>query len=126
MTTVELTCIGCPLGCNLIVTLEDSKVINVTGNSCKIGLDYAHEECIHPSRIITTTLPVKDGTFPRVAVKTQNPIPKNQIFICMKLLKSLEVRAPINVGDILCKDLAGTGISLVATQTVLKIDQSPS
>lgn len=122
MTTVELTCIGCPLGCSLIATLEDSKVINVTGNSCKIGLDYAHEECIRPSRIITTTLPVKNGNFSRVAVKTQRPIPKNQIYICMKSLKSLEIRAPINIGDILCKDLASTGVSLVATQTVLKMD----
>lgn len=121
MKTVELTCIGCPLGCNLTATLDDDKVINVTGNSCKIGVDYAHEECTHPTRVLTTTLPVRDGNFPRVAVKTKKPIPKTKIRACMKALKTLEVRAPINVGDILCKDLANTGVSVVATQKVSKI-----
>lgn len=121
MKTVELTCIGCPLGCSLTATLDDDKVINVTGNSCKIGVDYAHEECTHPTRILTTTLPVRDGNFPRVGIKTKHPIPKTQIRACMKALKTLEVRAPINVGDILCKDLANTGVSVVATQKVSKI-----
>lgn len=121
MKTVELTCIGCPLGCSLTATLEEHQVVSVTGNSCKIGLDYAKEECTHPTRILTTTLPVKNGNFPRVAVKTANPIPKTHIHLCMKVLKSLEVRAPINVGDVLCKDLAFTGVSLIATQKVLKI-----
>lgn len=121
MSTIELTCIGCPLGCTLTVTLEDAKVVHVTGYSCKIGLDYAHEECTHPTRIITTTVPVRAGNFPRVAVKTIKPIPKSHIMLCMKAIQSIEVRAPINIGDILCKDLAGTGVSLIATQTVLKI-----
>lgn len=120
MTTVHLTCIGCPLGCSLTTTLDNNEVISVAGNSCNIGLEYAKEECTHPTRILTTTLPVINGNLPRVAVKTAKPIPKAQIYSCMKALKYLHVRAPINVGDILCKDLNHTGISLLATQTVSK------
>ena len=38
----------------------------------------------------------------------------------MEAIKKLKVRAPINLGDIICKDLAHTGISLIATQSVSK------
>lgn len=120
MQTIELTCIGCPLGCSLTATMEKNEVISVTGNSCKIGLDYAKEECTHPTRILTSTIPVIQGIFSRASVKTGRPIPKEKIMSCMAAIKKIQVRAPINRGDILCKDLAHTGVPLIATQTVSK------
>ena len=33
VTTRELTCIGCPMGCPLIVTMEAGEVISVTAVS---------------------------------------------------------------------------------------------
>ena len=35
----NLTCIGCPLGCALKVTI-DAENVTVTGNTCKRGADY--------------------------------------------------------------------------------------
>ena len=32
-----LTCIGCPMGCRLEVTLEKGAFAGVTGNTCKTG-----------------------------------------------------------------------------------------
>ena len=38
----NLTCIGWgPMGCNLTVKLENGEVIDVKGNNCGIGLNYA-------------------------------------------------------------------------------------
>ena len=34
MSTRELTCIGCPLGCAITVTMDGSTVTAVTGNTC--------------------------------------------------------------------------------------------
>lgn len=118
MVIRELTCIGCPMGCSLTVTLEDSVVTNVTGNSCKIGIDYAHKECTHPTRIITTTVPVKGGIYPRLSIKTQSDIPKDKIIACMKALKTTCVSAPINIGDIIYHNVAETGVNMVATESV--------
>ena len=33
MSTRELTCIGCPLGCTITVTMDGSTVTAVTGNT---------------------------------------------------------------------------------------------
>ena len=44
MRTIELTCIGCPLGCPLNVTLEGNEVTEVTGNTCVKGEIYAKKK----------------------------------------------------------------------------------
>ena len=45
---IELTCIGCPMGCPLIVTMEDGAVASVTGNTCPRGDAYARKESRPP------------------------------------------------------------------------------
>ena len=40
-TTRELTCIGCPLGCSITVTMNGTDVVSVTGNTCPRGDAYA-------------------------------------------------------------------------------------
>ena len=40
----KLTCIGCPMGCQLQVIIKDGIVEKVTGNTCKRGADYLYGE----------------------------------------------------------------------------------
>ena len=47
METRNLICIGCPLGCPVTVTM-DGDDINVTGNTCPRGADYAKKEVLKP------------------------------------------------------------------------------
>ena len=67
----ELTCIGCPMGCQLRATLEDGVVTAVTGNTCPRGDAYARKECVHPERTVTGTVRVLGGLLPVVPVRTQ-------------------------------------------------------
>ena len=79
----ELTCIGCPLGCALTVSLNAGKVISVEGYTCKRGHDYGEKECTNPMRTVTSSVPVKNGVTPMVSVKTAADIPKGKILECM-------------------------------------------
>jgi len=118
METRELTCIRCPLGCNLEVTLEEGKVLKVTGNTCIRGEEYGVKECTNPTRIVTSIVPVINGDVPMLPVKTQNDIPKSLMFQCIKELKDIKVKAPIKVGDIIVKNIAGTGVDVIATRDI--------
>lgn len=118
MEQKSLTCIGCPLGCQIAVEVEKGEVISVTGNTCKRGDDYARKEVISPSRIVTSTVRVKDGNAPTVSVKTKSDIPKDKIFDCVKALKEVMVQAPIAIGDVIVENVAGTGVDIVATKGV--------
>ncbi len=117
----ELICIGCPLGCPLTVELEKGEVIRVTGNTCKRGEVYARKEVTNPTRIVTSTIRVIGGDRPLVSVKTQEDIPKDKIFACMKEVNGTWVEAPIHIGDVVIENVAGTGIPVIATKEVAKL-----
>ena len=118
--TRNLTCIVCPVGCQLEVTAaEDGKILNITGNTCKRGDDYASSEFTDPRRTLTTTVRI-DGsdTDSFLPVRTSAPIPKAKLFDAMQLANTLTAKAPIKAGGIVCKDFIESGIDLVACKTV--------
>lgn len=119
METRNLICIGCPMGCPLTVTMEGGEITEVTGNTCKRGDIYARKEVTNPTRIVTSTVPVDGGVIAAVSVKTRDDIPKGKIFDCMKALKKVRVSAPVYIGDVVLEDVAGTGVDIIATKTVL-------
>lgn len=114
----ELTCIGCPLGCSVTVTMDNGEVTDVTGNTCKRGDIYARKEVTNPTRIVTSSVKVNGGIAPMVSVKTQSDIPKDKISACVAALKDIRVTAPVSIGDILISDVAETGVAIVATKNV--------
>ena len=121
----ELICINCPLGCPLtaeVKELEDGtlQVVSVEGNTCPRGADYAGKELTAPARIITSTVRVKNGVLAMVPVKTASDVPKGKMFDCVEALKSVEAEAPVQLGDVILADVAGTGVDVIATRTVEK------
>lgn len=111
----ELICICCPKGCHLKVNIDEEKV---TGNGCKRGVEYGINEVTNPVRVITTTAKVENGVLPVVPVKTKNPIPKGLNFECMKQINSVVLTAPVKLGDVIIKNVLGTGIDVVACRNV--------
>ena len=67
---------------------------------------------------MTTTVRVSGGAETVVSVKTKEDIPKGKIFDCVKALKNVEVAAPVHIGDVLVKNVAGTGVDVIATKNV--------
>ncbi len=117
----ELTCINCPMGCQLSVELEDGVVKSVTGNTCPRGDAYARTEVVNPVRTVTSTCIVEGGDKPRVSVKTASPIPKGKIDEVMKDINAVRAEAPVKIGDVLVKNTAGTGVDVIATRNIEKI-----
>lgn len=120
METRELTCIRCPIGCHITVELENGKVKSITGNSCPRGEEYAASEVTHPVRTVTSLVRVNGGVRPVVSVKTAGDVPKEKMMDAVGALKSVTVDAPVSIGDIIAKDIAGTGADVVATSNVAK------
>ena len=112
----DITCINCPLGCLLNINLEEESKVNVSGALCKKGDLYAKAEISNPTRMVTSTIPVKKSGLKMVSVKTQAPIPKDKIFECLKSLINVEAQAPVKIGDIIIKNVCGTGVDIIATR----------
>ena len=72
----KLTCISCPMGCQITVEMDGNEVVSVTGNTCERGAVYARKEVTNPTRIVTSTVKVIGGKADMVSVKTKEDIPK--------------------------------------------------
>ena len=112
----KLTCIECPAGCALSVTVENGKVLNVEGSKCPKGEQYAVAETENPVRILTSTVLTEGLYLKMVPVRTDGPIPKGSMFKAMEEVKKIRITRPLCVGDIVAEDLAGSGVNLIATR----------
>jgi CxxC motif-containing protein len=116
----NMTCIVCPFGCKLQVRpLDvDGMEFDIKGNKCPKGLDYAVKELRNPTRVITSTVKIKYAHLNRLPVRTSEAIAKNLMFKCMKKLDFVEVKSPVKAGDVIIRDILGTGINIIATRSM--------
>lgn len=114
----EFVCIRCPLGCNITVEVEDKDIKSIVGNTCPRGADYVTKELTDPRRIVTSLVRVQGGELPVVSVKTAADIPKDKIMECITVLKDIELSAPVRMGEVVAKNVCGTGVNVVATANV--------
>jgi CxxC motif-containing protein len=116
----KITCIICPLGCEVTVLYKERITTKIEGHQCKKGIEYVKEELFYPKRILTSTMIVMDGELPLVSVKTNRPVPKDRLFDVMDCISQNNVKAPINIGDVLVKDVLNLNADIVATKKVRK------
>lgn len=112
----ELTCITCPVGCALKAEIRQDGAVIITGNKCPRGAAYGEKEMTNPTRVVTSTVRVSGRKDAVVGVKTASDIPKDKIMECMKELAKVEVALPIKIGDVVLKNVAGTGVNIVVTR----------
>lgn len=111
----ELTCIVCPLGCNIKVEFDGKDIISVTGNTCPRGKIYAEKECVSPERIITTTMRTNTGIV--IPVKTDRPVPKEKMFDVIKIINNSSAALPVSIGDVLIENVFGSNIVAVKNES---------
>ncbi|NEU06265.1 DUF1667 domain-containing protein [Clostridium senegalense] len=71
--------------------------------------------------IFTTVVRVKGSdVYCLVPVKSTKPIKKDFWIECSKALCRIHVGPPINMGDIVCKNILNTGVDIVATKNIKK------
>ena len=105
----NMTCILCPRGCAMTVRGEVGG-LQVVGNSCPKGQEYAINECTNPVRTVTSTVRVSNREDTMVSVKTATPVPKEKMMEVMAQLRSITVSAPVKIGDVVLTGVIGTDI----------------
>lgn len=119
MTKQEMICIICPVSCRLEVELDDkNQVLSVRGNECSRGDVYARKELTAPTRMVTSTVKIKNALYSRLPVITSSDIPKQMMFDFMKLISEVEVSAPIQVNDVIVENALNLGIDIIASRSM--------
>lgn len=117
--TKELTCVVCPAGCKITVTLDGTEVKDVSGFTCVRGKKYAESEVTAPVRTLTSTVTVITKTGKKLLpVRTDTPIPREKLFVGMETVRSTTVNAPISTGDVIVADFIEKGTNLIACKNI--------
>ena len=72
----NITCIVCPIGCNIVVEAENGEITSITGNQCQRGIDYAKDEFFFSGRILTTTVKIDSAEEELLRCARTVPSPK--------------------------------------------------
>ncbi len=117
---VNVTCVGCPLACTVKLSIdENDEVIEVAGNRCKQGKEYAIEEYKNPVRVLTATVLTEGSEQPLLPVRTDTPIPKARLQEGMSQLAGVKVKPPVKSHDVIISNFLDTGANIVATTDLL-------
>ena len=103
----------CPMGCDIEITEKEGK-LTVQGNTCKRGETYGINEYTSPKRVVTSLIKTLGGGV--ISVKTSDLVDKKKIFDILEALKGVSVRKPVKVGDVIVKNILGTGADIIATR----------
>jgi CxxC motif-containing protein len=113
----KILCITCPKGCMLEVTRDGQTVLDIKPG-CKRGHEYAQRELVDPRRMVASSVRVSGGIHPLLPVYTSQPFPKVAIGDLMRLLRSLELQAPVKMGDVVLENVMETGINIIASRNI--------
>ena len=114
----HFVCVVCPIGCEIDVVHDGGKVISMEGNECKKSEEFVNQELIEPMRILTTTIRIQGARWAVIPVRSDKAVPKRLFPQIMKQLRRIELQAPVNMLDVVVKDIVGTGANIIATRNM--------
>ena len=114
----HFVCVVCPIGCEIDVVHEGSEIISMEGNKCEKSVEFVTQELTEPMRILTTTVRIQGSRWPVVPVRTNKAIPKRLFPRIMRRLRRIRLRAPVNMCDVVVRNILRTGANIIATRTM--------
>jgi len=113
----RLTCVLCPIGCQLEAVRRGGE-LEVSGQECPKGVDFAVQEILHPMRNLSASVPLRGTASRMVSVRLSAPVPRDKIYPILAAIAVLRPEAPVRRGQVLIADVLGSGADVIATRTV--------
>ncbi|MEA4870550.1 hypothetical protein SDC9_121168 [bioreactor metagenome] len=109
-----IVCIVCPNGCRIHCEgTEDG--VRFTGQKCKRGESYAAAELTRPMRSLTTSVRTAFAEAPVVSVRTDGEVEKSMLQEISSALGQIVVTSRVKIGDVIAKNICGTGVNVICT-----------
>ena len=114
--TVVITCVACPLGCQVRLTVDDGgEVLEIEDNECKEGKKYAVEEYRNPVRVLTATVLTSGSRHALLPVRTNKPILRDIMRRGMSEIARVKVKPPVKEKQSIISNLLNTGADVIAS-----------
>ena len=117
---MHFVCVVCPVGCEIDVVHDGGRIISMEGNKCEKSEEFVRQELIEPMRILTTTVRSEGSRWPVIPVRTDKSVPKRLFPRMMRQLRRIKLQAPVNILDVVVRDVLHTGVNIIATRTMAR------
>ena len=114
----HFVCVVCPIGCEIDVVHDGSKIISMEGNKCEKSEEFVSQELIEPMRILTTTVRIQGSRWPVIPVRTDKSVPRRLFPRIMKQLRRIKLQSPVSMMDVVVSDILHTGANVITTRTM--------
>ena len=114
----EFICTICPNSCRLSVYKDKEGEMHVSGNQCIRGEHFGFKEYTNPERMLITTMRIENSKFPVIPVRSQKPLPKDQLLAAVKIVNDHVCNAPVTMGQVVIPNILGTGIDVIASRSM--------
>jgi len=114
----HFVCVVCPIGCEIDVVHDSGRIISMEGNKCEKSEEFVSQELIEPMRILTTTVRIQGARWAVIPVRSDKAVPKRLFPRIMKQLRRIKLQAPVNMLEVVEKDIVFTGANIIATRTM--------
>lgn len=98
--------------------MDEENGFTVTGNACPRGAEYGRAELTNPTRVLTSTVCVSAARIRAARSRPTGPLPKGKLFEAMALLDGIRLKAPVSLGQVVVRNVCGTGVNIVATRSL--------
>ena len=115
----EMTCIVCPNGCKLEVTINEDQIM-VQGNLCARGEQFAVTELKNPMRTISSTVATTFPAVPALPVRVSGEIPKGEIFHVMEAIHQVVIDQVVGRESVIIQNVCNLGVDVIATSNILE------
>ncbi len=109
----NITCIVCPRGCMLSLSVDGDSVV-ISGYACAKGEVYGRQEAIEPLRSLTTTVRTLNPAVPRLPVRTDAELPLRLLLGAMDEINKITVDRAVRRGEVLLGNLLGLGVNVIS------------
>ena len=135
----QITCLFCPLGCRLTIEnkpghesavdqkisldfciVETKERLQLSGNKCTKGVEFAIAELTSPTRSLATTVRTVFPKMPVLPVKTSADVPKEKIFLIISELSRIIINRRVGIGETIIENILETGCDIIVTSNALK------
>lgn len=70
--------------------------------------------------IFTSIVRIKGSKYRVVPVKSSKPIDKSLLIECSKALSRIHVGVPLNIGDVICRNILNIGVDIICAKNIVK------
>jgi CxxC motif-containing protein len=111
--SLRIVCKACTAKCRMVYEPESG---NLKGNKCPRGEAFA--KAYHPDavKVRTYLVSVENGHMKRMALRTEGPIGESLSEVVEAALKSEVLKAPVEAGATVFRNIGGSGVDLIATR----------